>query len=210
MFSSPPTITASANAEYRPANSERHYCRNPRCRSKLPTPVSNPREAFCTKGCHSSFYRNRCLICEGAMVRKAEHQLICGKRRCRNALQARLYGPSSERVTPLKTSIKPGFKIDLETDRAWRIVAGLELTPTQLHCATMPPDPKLVARLTRQHKQYYCDAAKSLIGPTDLPINKIPGLTRPRCPLDRAALSDLPIPADLTIPDFLRRTRATP
>ena len=66
----------------------RHRCRNPRCRSKLTTPVANPREAFCTKGCRSSFYRKRCVICEGDMVRKTGNQLVCGKRRCRNALQA--------------------------------------------------------------------------------------------------------------------------
>ena len=42
----------------------RHYCRNPRCRSKLPSPASDPREAFCTRGCHSSFYLKRCLVCE--------------------------------------------------------------------------------------------------------------------------------------------------
>src|SRR6516225_1896358 len=42
----------------------RHYCRNPRCRSKLPSPASDPHKAFCTRGCHSSFYLKRCLVCE--------------------------------------------------------------------------------------------------------------------------------------------------
>jgi hypothetical protein len=67
---------------------ERHYCRNPRCRSKLPAPVANLRDAFCTKGCHKSFYLHRCLVCEGPLERKAEHQIVCGKRKCRNALRA--------------------------------------------------------------------------------------------------------------------------
>jgi hypothetical protein len=92
----------------------RHMCRNPRCRSKLSAPVSNPREAFCARGCHTSFYRRRCLVCEGLMERKSERQLICGKRRCRNALQARQslgrYVPSDSVVSPLKTSIKSGIK----------------------------------------------------------------------------------------------------
>ena len=66
----------------------RKMCRNPRCGCKLPAPVSNPREAFCTRGCHSSFYRKRCLVCEEPMERKTERQLVCGKRKCRNALQA--------------------------------------------------------------------------------------------------------------------------
>jgi hypothetical protein len=47
------------------AEEVRHYCRNPRCGSKLPAPVSNSREAFCTRGCYNSFYLSRCLICEG-------------------------------------------------------------------------------------------------------------------------------------------------
>jgi hypothetical protein len=63
----------------------RHRCRNAKCRSKLPPPVANEREAFCARGCHSSFYRKRCLICEAPMERKTEHQPVCGKRRCRNA-----------------------------------------------------------------------------------------------------------------------------
>jgi hypothetical protein len=67
----------------------RHMCRNPRCRSKLPTPVTNEREAFCARGCHSSFYRNRCLVCEQPMERKTGNQLVCGKRKCRNGLQTR-------------------------------------------------------------------------------------------------------------------------
>jgi hypothetical protein len=42
----------------------RHYCRNPRCRSKLPAPVENAHRAFCARGCYKSFYRNRCRVCE--------------------------------------------------------------------------------------------------------------------------------------------------
>jgi len=40
----------------------RHYCR--KCRSKLPAPIENVRKAFCCRGCHSAFYRTRCLVCE--------------------------------------------------------------------------------------------------------------------------------------------------
>src|SRR5262249_161063 len=64
----PPT---SVTPEYTTGRSQlesddevRQRCRNSRCRSKLPASVSNPREAFCTRGCHNSFYRHRCLICE--------------------------------------------------------------------------------------------------------------------------------------------------
>ena len=52
----------------------RHYCRNLRCRAKLPTPVENEHHAFCCQGCHSSFYRSRCLVCEEPIRRKNERQ----------------------------------------------------------------------------------------------------------------------------------------
>jgi len=52
----------------------RHYCRNPHCRSKLKAPVENLHRAFCCRGCHSSFYRSRCLVCEEQMHRKTELQ----------------------------------------------------------------------------------------------------------------------------------------
>jgi hypothetical protein len=118
----------------------RHYCRNPRCRSKLPAPVANEREAFCCRGCHSSFYRHRCLICEAPMERKTERQLICGKRACRNALQVRSelgrYMPLSGVVSPLEKSTKLGIKSPLTGDQGWRIVAG-QMSPSAFHCATV-------------------------------------------------------------------------
>jgi hypothetical protein len=69
----------------------RHRCRNPRCRSKLPTPVVNEREAFCARGCHTSFYLHRCLVCERAIEQpKRGRRLICKKAKCKRALQAGL------------------------------------------------------------------------------------------------------------------------
>jgi len=61
----------------------RHRCRNPRCRMKLPAPVENEHHAFCTSGCHASFYRSRCLVCEEPMRRKNERQRFgSGHRAC--------------------------------------------------------------------------------------------------------------------------------
>jgi hypothetical protein len=54
----------------------RHFCRNPRCRMKLPAPVENLHKAFCTRGCHESFYLSRCLVCEDQMIRKRSNQRI--------------------------------------------------------------------------------------------------------------------------------------
>ena len=97
----------------------RHMCRYPKCRSKLPAPVSNHREAFCARGCHTSFYRKRCLVCEQQMERKTEHQLLCGKRACRKALRASSdlgrYGPwlfsNSGPVVKLSMNILAGSRV---------------------------------------------------------------------------------------------------
>jgi hypothetical protein len=68
----------------------RHRCRHQRCRMKLPVAVSNLREAFCTRGCHSSFYLRRCLVCEGPLDRKNSTQKVCRKSKCRSAFRAGL------------------------------------------------------------------------------------------------------------------------
>ena len=108
----------------------RHHCRNPKCRSKLKTPVANPREAFCARGCHTSFYRKRCLVCEEPMERKTENQKICGKRKCRSAFRARSdfgrYLPSSSDKHPLRNPIKSGIKMPIAADRGveWAIAVN--------------------------------------------------------------------------------------
>jgi hypothetical protein len=54
----------------------RKQCRH--CRSKLPVPVSNEREAFCARGCYNSFYRHRCRVCERPIEQpKRGQRLIC-------------------------------------------------------------------------------------------------------------------------------------
>jgi hypothetical protein len=122
----------------------RKRCRNPKCRMKLTTPVVNEREAFCSRGCHSAFYRKRCLVCGEPMEHKTERQLICGKRKCKNALAAHFdggrYHTPSAPIHPLKKSIKSGIKSGHVGDRPWRVVAG-GLTAAQYHCATVSDAP---------------------------------------------------------------------
>jgi hypothetical protein len=150
----------------------RHYCRYPQCRSKLPVPVSNPREAFCKRGCYGSFYLHRCRVCEGTIEQNAhEDRKVCKRTKCKNAWQAghgfgryamqksgngttpqkplilltwrRREGrklpplPATE-LTPQKTPDFIDSKPALKPDRAWRIIAGPELTSTQLRFATVP------------------------------------------------------------------------
>jgi hypothetical protein len=106
---------------------ERQMCRNPRCRSRLPAPVSNPREAFCARGCHTQFYRRRCIACEQPMERKRESQQLCGRRKCEGQFKIlkayRMLGryhPSSAAVDASRNPTKPGTFSRLKTDRGWR------------------------------------------------------------------------------------------
>jgi hypothetical protein len=192
-----------------------------RCRSKLPTPVFNELEAFCTRGCHSQFYRSRCVVCETKMERKTENRLVCSKRKCRSALAARLgfgrYLPSSDAIHPLKTSIKPGIKSGLKPDRAWRIIAGPELSPTSFRFATLPLDDP-ADRVSRVNRGYWKEARRTAeerggIKRHHPPVNILGGYKFPDAPaIDLRALASPPASAPspivgdgLDIPDFLLR-----
>ena len=101
----------------------RHYCRNPRCRSKLVEPTENTHAVFCTRGCYEQYHRRRCVVCEAEFKRNAEHQLICGRRRCRSEVRKwpALYRPfhhgpvsgSQPVVTPLENADFTGLKFGL-------------------------------------------------------------------------------------------------
>ena len=116
----------------------RHYCRNPRCRMKLPQPITNPREAFCCRGCYQGFYRFRCLICEEPMERKSERKQICGKVKCNSALAAvekeKGTAPLLGRWTTIKTPENKGL-----LKPTWRVVAAPPegISANAFHCATV-------------------------------------------------------------------------
>jgi hypothetical protein len=97
----------------------RKMCRNPKCRLKLSAPVSNEREAFCYKGCYSSFYLNRCRVCEASEG--------CGQRQTAADLQkgemperfggwaSEAQSTKGEKEMTIKISLK---KIDVMSDTA--------------------------------------------------------------------------------------------
>ena len=74
------------------------------CRMRLPTPTSNEREAFCTKGCYGSFYLHRCLVCEDKIERTTANRKICKKSRCRNALKTGGDPAVTMRIRPKRTN----------------------------------------------------------------------------------------------------------
>jgi hypothetical protein len=135
----------------------RHYCRNPRCRSKLPAPVASAREAFCVRGCFNSFYLHRCLVCEGAIEQpKRGRRLICKRAKCRNALQGGLslgryhHAQSAKLISESADSI--GVKEPAKADiQPWRIVAGPEPSPSSFHCAVVGATEAAINRTNARH-----------------------------------------------------------
>jgi hypothetical protein len=126
-------------------NETRKRCRNPKCRSKLTTPVSNSREAFCARGCHSSFYRIHCRVCEAHIEQPkgGGERFICKKSACFNAWNANsgfgCYPSLTKCQSDLRNTNKTGGgQKPHKPDRAWRIMAGPELTPGQFRAATVP------------------------------------------------------------------------
>jgi hypothetical protein len=203
----------------------RHYCRNPRCRSKLSAPVSNAREAFCARGCHTQFYRTRCIVCERPMERTIETRQLCGRPRCRSqfaTLKAYFslgrYHPSSHALDASRNPIKPSTFSRLKTDRGWRQVAG---PAVDIRLAAIGADDAL-KHADKVNRRHWADAsAAALIQRHHAPVNVVGGYKFPGAPVvdigvitKQTATAELasPIAIDgdpLAIPDFLLRTQPT-
>jgi hypothetical protein len=174
----------------------RKRCRNPKCRLKLPEPVVNEREAFCTRGCHGSFYLHRCVVCEERIERSTTNQKICKKGECRRSVER----------TP-KTPIKSGPKSAIADDRPpafWRVVgAGVPISANAYHCATIGAV-AAIADADRTNESHWKAARAGERGyrhPDRRPRVPVTSMS-PATPTDR---SDLAIPDDLSIPAFLDR-----
>jgi hypothetical protein len=207
----------------------RHYCRNPRCRSKLPEPTSTTRDAFCARGCYLGFYRTRCAVCEKSFERKNEREKLCGRRKCRAAFKrdrahylGSRYGIAPDVVEPSRSVHFTGVKTRLIPDRAWRIIAGPAVPEINLR---IPLDSATADRTARTNRGYWAGGTKAALQPHHPPINVVGGYKFPDAPeIDlnptspapviepsapapiASADRDLSIPADLSIPNFMRRT----
>ena len=63
---------------------ERQRCR--KCKSKLPTPTGNDREAFCCRGCYEQHYRKHCRVCEREIKQPARgERVLCSGSDCKGA-----------------------------------------------------------------------------------------------------------------------------
>ena len=199
-------------------SNNRGFCRHRKCRTKLKAPASNPREAFCARGCHTSFYLKRCLVCEGPLRRRNKTQRVCRKARCRSAWRARAgFGRYSPSAGVSSTSKTPDFidsKAPLNPDRAWRQIAGPKLSPSQLHCALVGAKEAVTEARQKNRPYWRKHNATALIQRHHPPVNILGGykfpnaqdLTLPEEVIPRSSLSACPKPdANLDIPDFLKR-----
>jgi hypothetical protein len=117
------------------------------------------------------------------MQHKTERQLICGKRKCRNALDAkhdfgRFHNPSevsSSPVSPFRKPIKPGLFEQGKTERAklWTVVAaGTPITANQYHCATVGAEEAIeAADRIKRHPERVRLAITALSGLSRLPMS---------------------------------------
>ena len=124
-------------------------CRNPKCRSKLPTPTDNPHKAFCTKGCYGSFYLKRCLVCENDKFTTRANRLLCKRPKCENDYRQNrslfafpTHDPLSAPVG-VRNAHLAGIKTAHNFIEPWRLAAGSKggITANQYHCATVPDGP---------------------------------------------------------------------
>ena len=184
----------------------RHYCRNPRCRSKLPSPASDPRKAFCTPGCHSSFYLKRCLVCEndkpaGSTARRK----LCRRPKCEgryrknSAHYSFLGGDTTSAANVPRSAQSTGIRLDGLGDRPWYIVAG----PPISACVSQPLDADTANRIYAannwdriRREIAWCRARLPI--PVDVTTQSH---WEPCVP-------SVPVADDLSIPDFLKREPA--
>jgi hypothetical protein len=171
----------------------------------LPSPASDPRKAFCTRGCHSSFYLKRCLVCENDKpVASTARRIVCRRPKCegryrKNSAHYSFLGADTASAANVPRSAQStGIKSADFDARPCYIVAGPKITAAVYHCATLPVDPDIAARARDWGR-----------------IRKEIAWSKPRPPAPKEMQSDwrpcspsVPVADDLSIPDFLKREPA--
>jgi hypothetical protein len=126
----------------------RHYCRNPRCRTRLKEPVENPRAAFCSEACCTGFYRLYCIVCEELFERASSTQKLCGRRKCRREFDrdpSRFFSPLGGNLKSAESSRKNSTKSKRFGAVKSRREFGWKAAGEQYHL--IDRDGRIVARL---------------------------------------------------------------
>jgi hypothetical protein len=192
----------------------RHRCRNPRCRSKLPGPVENLHHAFCTSGCHTSFYRSRCLVCEEPMRRKHDRQRFgSGHKTCEQEYRRfpRVYDPLPRETLPdsvwcgidprsaHSTRLKIGIKGDRPRHRALR---HWSWHSDELELELRDADGTLLARIESNAGRH-----RRLLYPRTFPVLSWPDLVDAKHRAESIALTAMSLEA---VNPKIKRTNETP
>jgi hypothetical protein len=184
----------------------RHYCRNPRCGSKLPSPAADPRKAFCTRGCHSSFYLKRCLVCENdrpagsTARRKLCRRPQCeGRYRKNSAHYSFLGADAASAANASRSTQSTGIK-SADFDARPCIVAGPKITAAIYHCAALPLDADAANRIYAANNwdRIRRESAWCRARPPYFPVDVTTQSRWEPC-VPSVSISD-----DLSIPDFLK------
>jgi hypothetical protein len=193
---------------------------------KLSRPTDNRGRAFCCAGCHASYFKNRCTVCEVTLPVGPSNRKVCRRAQCRAELRKfpERYRWVKSVKRPLGNPVKSGVKTGTKSGRAWRRVAGPDLTEINLQIRL---DAELAARLDRAHAGYFeaarkakrAAARKTLLKRHHPPVNIVGGYKfsdAPAVDLSPIEPTQWAIPsywkparagADVPdIPDFLRRT----
>ena len=132
----------------------RHRCRNPHCRSKLPSPTDNHHKAFCSKGCHGSFYLKRCIVCENEKpAGSTARRIVCRRPKCESKYRQNRgrYSFSARDTTSAanvpRSAQSTGIKSDDFGGRPPHVVAGPKITACVYHCAALPIDVDTARRI---------------------------------------------------------------
>jgi hypothetical protein len=107
----------------------------------LAVPTDNHHKAFCTPDCYNRFYTRRCKVCEKELPREASPQRNCCRSgKCQADFRKYRHTYTFGKVDA-KSPCGTGAKSAVTDDRAYRIVAGPELSDFALWAGTLP-DPK--------------------------------------------------------------------
>jgi hypothetical protein len=185
----------------------RHYCRNPRCRLKLTSPTSEPQKAFCTPGCHSSFYLRRCLVCENEKpAGSTARRKLCRRPKCegryrKNSAHYSFLGADTTSAANVPRSAQSTAIKSADFNARPYIVAGRKVSASVYHCATLPLDQETAKRIAAAN-----DRDRIRRGIAWCP-------RRPPAPKEtqsdwRPYSPSVPVADDLSIPAFLKREPA--
>jgi hypothetical protein len=176
------------------------------------------REAFFVRGCHTQYYRKRCIVCEQPMERKRESQQLCKGRKCKSqfaALKAHfLLGRYHSCARRIKKPNKTGHFF-VPQDRPILAPGGGSGGGRASLC---DPADDALNQADRANRRHWVKAGSgALIQKRHTPINVIGGFKFANAPVidlgtvPTASSDPTPLPAStegdgLDIPDFLART----